>query len=130
VNWLLLSLLAAASSPDAEPAREDRPGLSPILPRLDPCLRPDRDEEIVVCGRRDRSDRYRLPPSLRGEAEAGRRIPGLGPPTIDAEPHAPCGIFQGQRKCSKADAAEFGYGNGRDPITVVGKIVSELGEPD
>ena len=101
-----------------------------ILPLPDACGQPDRGEEIVICGRPDRQERYRVPEEFRDQAEPGQRIRGIGTASLDAEPFAPCGIFQGQRRCSKADAAEFGYGNGRDPITVAGKIIAEITNPD
>lgn len=97
-----------------------------VLPGLGTCSPTGEADEIVVCGRRGGGDRYRIPEALRDQAEAGARIAGDARASLDAEPFAPCGIFQGQRKCNKADAAHFGYGNGRDPITVVGKVVAAI----
>jgi hypothetical protein len=41
-------------------------------------------------------------------------------------PVGACGMFAGQRDCSKADMAHFGYGRGRDPVTFVGKLAGKL----
>ncbi|HEX8482785.1 MAG TPA: hypothetical protein VF650_12860 [Allosphingosinicella sp.] len=105
---------------------------SRVLPSLDPCAPAGRQDEVVVCGRRGDQDRYRLP--QLGEAEPfamGRRIPGEAP-RASAEPlgFAACGIFAGQRRCSKREALEFGYGGGRDPLTVAGKLFTALTDPD
>lgn len=84
-------------------------------------------DEIVVCGARQ--DRYRLPlPVERSSAERGRGEASTG--TTALTPAAPCGIFEGQRRCSKKEAAQYGYGNGRDPITVLGRIAGKLLNPD
>jgi hypothetical protein len=83
----------------------------------------------VVCGRGGEDDHYRVPEALRDEGGSGQ-VSGDGRALLDAQPFAPCGIFAGQRQCSKAEAAEFGYGRGRDPITVVGKIIAEIADPE
>jgi hypothetical protein len=105
---------------------------SRVLPSLDSCASSRAGGEIVVCGRRDGQDRYRLPRT--GESEpfaAGRRIPGEAP-RASAEPlsFAQCGIFEGQRRCGKREALEYGYGGGRDPLTVASKLFTALTDPD
>lgn len=130
---LLLALMAAqpvAREAEAGPVAAQAASQARILALIDRCPRPASGEEIVVCGRRDAGDRYRIPEPLRDEHEPGRRIAGTGSASLDTEPYAPCGIFQGQRRCSKADAAQFGYGNGRDPVSVAAKVVAELAGPD
>ncbi len=105
---------------------------SRVLPSLESCAAPGTDDEIVVCGRRDGQERYRLPRT--GEREpfaSGRRVPGEAP-RASAEPlsFAPCGIFEGQRRCGKREALEYGYGGGRDPLTVASRLVTALTDPD
>jgi hypothetical protein len=105
---------------------------SRVLPTLDACAPTGGEDEVVVCGRRGDQDRYRLP--QLGETEPfamGRRIPGEAP-RASAEPlgFAPCGIFAGQRRCGKREMLEFGYGGGRDPLTVAGRLFTELTDPD
>ena len=123
-----LSLLLIAvqfAAPGSEPIEEQR-----ILPQLDRCSRSEEEDEIVVCGRRNAGDRYRIPENFRDEPEPGRPVRGTGTAALDDKPFAPCGIFEGQRRCNKADSAEFGYGRGRDPITAAGKIISEIADPE
>lgn len=83
--------------------------------------------EIIVCGARQ--NQYRLPlPVERSSAERvrGEALTGMAALT----PAAPCGIFEGQRRCSKKEAAEYGYGQGRDPLTIAVKLVGKLIDPD
>jgi hypothetical protein len=90
------------------------------------------DEDITVCGRSTNDQGYRLPlPSERdGNAQFARRKGELPPPTTDAKPWVECGIFQGQRRCNKRDAAHYGYGKGRDPLTVASKVIDSIINPD
>jgi hypothetical protein len=132
VQVILLLIAAQSAAPEL---KEEQIGSGAalqfrILPQLDACSQSDAADEIVVCGRRGGDEYYRIPKPLRDQKEAGRRIVGIGSASLDAEPLAPCGIFQGQRRCNKADADEFGYGNGRDPFTVAGKIIAKITEPD
>ena len=92
-----------------------------------------RTDEIVVCGSRGaEADRYRLPlpvdedPIRRAGNRAGE-IPGA---TLDPGAIGPCGIFQGQRRCSKAEAAKDGLGGGKDPISALLKLGTKLADPD
>jgi hypothetical protein len=125
---LLIAAQLASASPSGEPAVAGKADFR-ILNQLNPCSRPASTDEIVVCGRRGEDDRYRIPEALRDEGGSGQ-VSGDGRALLDAQPFAPCGIFAGQRQCSKAEAAEFGYGRGRDPITVVGKIIAEIADPE
>jgi hypothetical protein len=88
-------------------------------------------DEIVVCGRRGQ-DRYRLP-------QLGRRQAGVGAgnvrgevPRASADAAAPggCGIFQHQRRCSRAEMEEVGYFRGRNPVSFLGDLVTMLVDPD
>ncbi|GGE73267.1 hypothetical protein [Sphingomonas prati] len=83
--------------------------------------------EIVVCG--GRSEQYRLP--LPNERVAGARTRGDAPTgTAALTPPAPCGIFAGERRCGKREAADYGYSGGRDPITALTRVVTGLVDPD
>ena len=87
---------------------------------------PARDNELVVCG-----DPYRLPlPRATSVAEAGA-IAGEAPRASTQDPFlSGCGIFRGQGRCSKREAEAYGYGAGRDPVTLVGRLVTKLVDPD
>lgn len=87
--------------------------------------------EIVVCGDRDRDTRYRLPLSTVREAgEQGAVVGEVPPPSVQDPFLSGCGIFRGQRRCSKQEAEAYGYGRGRDPVTLVGRLVTKLADPD
>ncbi len=84
--------------------------------------------DVVVCARNDA--RHRLP--LPAERDTGTRD---GPVRGEAQRasidgSAPCGIFSGQRNCNKAEAARYGYGGGRDPVTVGAKALRKIFDPD
>lgn len=102
-----------------------------VLDVLDPCRAAQAAGEIRVCGRRD-SSRYRLPDLGSGRAGAGTSYVRGEVPRASADPTAsgPCGIFQGQRSCSKAEMAEFGYGEGRNPVAFLGNVVTRLADPE
>jgi hypothetical protein len=116
----------------AQTLSEQAPASPRVLPLIDVCASGSAGNEIVICGRRDGQDRYRLPRS--GEREpfaAGRRIPGEAPrPSAEPLGFAPCGIFEGQRRCGKSEMLEYGYGGGRDPLTVASKLITALTDPD
>ena len=86
-------------------------------------------DEVTVCGRREADRRHRLP------LPAERAAPA--PPARDGAsalaaitPHAPCGVHLGERRCAPHEARLYGYGGGRDPITVGIKVVTRLLDPD
>jgi hypothetical protein len=124
--------LAAPFTAGAQTVSEQALADSRVLPAVDPCASAGAGNDIVVCGRRDARDRYRLPQTGESAPFAmGRRIPGEAP-RASAEPlsFAPCGIFAGQRRCPKREMLEYGYGGGRDPLTVAGKLITALTDPD
>lgn len=90
-----------------------------------------RDNEVVVCGDPDRNARYRLPlPRTKSPAEEGA-VAGEPARASTQDPFlSGCGIFRGQRRCGKAEAEAYGYGGGRDPVTLVGRLVTKLVDPD
>lgn len=116
----------------AQVTAEEALARSRVLPLLDPCASDRKAGEILVCGRRGDSNRYRLPETgVDDPSSRYRRIPGEAP-RASAEPltFAPCGIFEGQRRCSKRESRDYGYGGGRDPLTVAGKLITALTDPD
>ena len=128
--WLTIILQVAQPLPDtaafdlAKIKRSHDLGKLSVIAR---CSESAVKDEIVVC--RAPQDRYRLPlPVERSSAERGRGEASTG--TAALTPAAPCGIFEGQRRCSKKEAAQYGYGNGRDPITVLGRIAGKILDPD
>jgi hypothetical protein len=91
-------------------------------------------DEIVVCGSRDagEGDRYRLPlpfdqEAMRGSGNRRGEVPGA---SLDPSVIGPCGIFQGQRRCSRAEAAKDGVGGGKDPISALIKLGTRLADSD
>lgn len=92
---------------------------------------PARENELVVCGDPDRGTRYRLLlPRAASAAEAGA-VAGEAPRASAENPFlSGCGIFRGQRRCAKREAEAYGYGAGRDPVTLVGRLVTRLTDPD
>ena len=121
---LVLAVLLQATEAPAPP-------LAPLehITRV-PCA-PATDGDVVVCG--GRPDRYRLPfpverdPSTEA-ADTSRAGGGSGLAAMT--PSGRCGIFAGERRCGKAEAARYGYGGGRDPITVVTRLATRLVDPD
>jgi hypothetical protein len=123
--WLGSAVCAAGQTVSEQALANSR-----ILPLIDRCA--SGADEVVVCGRRDSQDRYRLPRTGESEPFAlGRRIPGEAPrPSAEPLSFAPCGIFEGQRRCGKREALEYGYGGGRDPFSVASKLITALTDPD
>ncbi|QXT36674.1 hypothetical protein KV697_04985 [Sphingomonas sanguinis] len=116
---MVLIMMVQAAPPDLSLPR--------ITPRADCSMSRD---EVVVCGRRGASDRYRIPPSVRRmDKEAGGAGNGLSGTQVLGGA-GPCGIFAGQRRCSYSEAREAGYGGGRDPLTLGTKILKRLVDPD
>lgn len=127
----LIPLMAAGLSVSA-PARSqeaDKGTSFPTILRLTAervCAREATADEIVVCGSRTQ-DRYRIPKELRSE-QTSLGGPARSRLAFDAHDFAPCGIFQGERRCSKHEAAQYGYGGGRDPITFARKLLSKIAD--
>jgi len=100
------------------------------LPRITPLPEcPRTQDEIVVRGRRDAAERYRIPPFARGPSGmAGEAGAGLSGANILGGT-GPCGIHAGQRRCTPGEAGQAGYGGGRDPLTVGRKVLTRLIDP-
>lgn len=87
----------------------------------------DGEDVIVVCG--NPHNQFRLPLPRENESldsAHSRAQTGMAALT----PAGPCGVFVGERQCSKKEAAEYGYGNGRDPLTVITRIAKKVVDPD
>jgi len=118
--WLVWAVQAA---PAIDTARASRPLTMTVIPR---CDGREASGDIVVCGRKDR---YRLP--VLPDAVSSERASHDAPSGMAAlTPAGRCGIFAGERRCGRREAAEHGYGNGRDPVTVLGRVAGQLLDPD
>lgn len=108
------SILAAAAKQEAER------GCTPAA-----------NDELIVCGDRDAGERYRLPlPNERTPQEMGAVV-GEAPRASTQDPFlSGCGMFRGQGRCSRKEAEAYGYGRGRDPVTLVGRLVRKAIDPD
>lgn len=115
---LMLILAMQVASP-ATPL----PGKIDVLPRCEDAA----EGEVLVCGAR--ADRFRLPlpserePVIETDHRATTGLAALTPPTR-------CGMFEGERRCGRREAERYGYGRGRDPITLLGRIGAALLDPD
>jgi hypothetical protein len=122
LSWIIVLAVQAASLPPALP-------LLHVVPIERSCDRPDEaDGDVIVCARNDA--RYRLPLPAERDTDSRDGLVRGEAPRATIEGNAPCGIFAGQRSCSKMEAVRYGYGGGRDPITVGAKAVSKLFDPD
>ena len=133
---MLMVMIALQASPaTAGPQPFDlrtvaAPGAAPKLTLTSRCGDYQQGLDILVCGRR--ADRYRLPlPDGRAPAPTTDHVRGEAPSAaMVLVPARPCGIFARERQCSKAEAARYGYGRGRDPITLLTKLGTRLLDPD
>lgn len=117
---ITMALLAMQAAPLIPPLK--------LLPEPGVCARADEPADIVVCARTD--SRHRLPlPAERDTASRDGPVRGESP-RASVDGSAACGIFAGQRNCTKAEAARYGYGNGRDPVTVGTKLLRKIFDPD
>ena len=125
--WLTIALQAAQPIPEVSTfdlAASAKP-VETIINRQ--CSDEASADEIVVCGHLH--NQYRLPlpiersptDRVRGDVQGGMAA---------LTPSGSCGIFVGERRCGKREAAEYGYGNGRDPITVLSRLVKKVVDPD
>lgn len=126
--WTIIALQAATAAGTFDLSKIPRPADIDTLSVIRHCDKRSAGEDIVVCGRT--KDRYRLPlPAERESSDA--RAPGEAPDGMATLTSAArCGIFAGERRCSKREAALYGYGGGRDRITVVTKLVKTAADPD
>lgn len=88
--------------------------------------------DVVVCARRQASERYRSPLPFEDVSPLADG-PVKGEPQSAAAalvPRVPCGPFAGQRQCSKAEALLYGYGGGRDPLSLAIGLVTRAVDPE
>ena len=126
MTTLLALLLQAASAQSPSMADADITTMTSlrILPSSH-CVA-EGDSDVVVCGQR--RGRYRLPlPVERTDAPHGT-VGASGMAGLTGS--APCGIFAGQRRCSKEEALQYGYGGGRNPIAVATRLARKVAGAD
>lgn len=117
---------ASAAAQSSEPAQGTEWSGTLKLTAPSTCSATGSNSEIVVCGKR--SDRFRIPKEFREQPPSS--APERSRLALSGDDFAPCGIFQGERRCGKREAAEYGYGQGRDPITLAIKVIGALTDPD
>ncbi|WP_277971308.1 hypothetical protein [Sphingomonas echinoides] len=118
---LMLMMLAQATMPtDFDLARTAAPTTRAR------CVAAGQTDDIVVCG--GRRDRFRLPLPVDRSGEPSRSDQGTGMGALT--PPTPCGLFAGQRKCAKHEARKYGYGGGRDPVTLLSRLATKALDPD
>lgn len=126
---MVLAILLQVASPGPAPSFDlaKVAGSPSDRPPAEACGTRAADGEVVVCG--GRRDQYRLPlPVERGDGAASGPIRGTGIAALT--PPTPCGIFAGERRCGKAEAARYGYGGGRDPITLAARLAKAAVDGD
>lgn len=94
---------------------------------VDPCADSRDADDIVVCGRKT-GDGYRLPSTVT-RADAGPLAGEVPTASANRFSAGGCGIFQGQRPCSRAETREWMAG-GKDPVTVLMLLGTRLFDPD
>ena len=92
--------------------------------------------EIVVCGRSNPNDRYRLPLYDGSNEDSASRFSGAArgeiPRATVQLASGPCGNFNGGRQCSKAESRAF-YGTegaSSDPITFLINVATIISDKD
>jgi len=122
---VMLMVLAQALPAANLPATEF--DLARATPATAPrCGSATQSDDILVCG--GRRDRFRLPLPVDHSGEPSRSDQGTGMGALTPPP--PCGLFAGQRKCAKHEARKYGYGGGRDPVTLLSRLATKVVDPD
>lgn len=124
--WFCL-VLALPSPVLAETAEQALARTRALL--ADPCKQA-RGDEIVICGSRSPGDAYRLPLQEDADLDSRARRGEVPNASADRLNGNGCGIFEGQRRCSKAEMLRYGYGGGLDPISFLLKLGTILADPD
>jgi hypothetical protein len=124
---VMLMLLAQALPAASLPVTEfDLARTKTAAPAQTRCGATTQSDDIVVCG--GRRDRFRLPLPVDRSGEPSRSDQGTGMGALT--PPTPCGLFAGQRKCPKHEARKYGYGGGRDPVTLLSRLATKALDPD
>ena len=108
LGLLLFGLAAQTGAPEAAPEAAGQPVSTIQIPRIVPerrCAGDPAEAEIVVCGRRDRTERYRLrgagrsPSSQRGGTSWSARVAEQGErDRYGSQAVGPSGYLQGGRQ--------------------------------
>lgn len=131
-----LSLCLLVAMPSAAFAETAEQALARTRAMLaDPCERPGsgepKSDEIVVCARKSQGEAYRVPPEENGEIFNSRarrgEVPNASADRLNAKG---CGIFEGERRCGRKEMQLYGYFGGRDPLSVLTKLVTVMADPD
>ncbi len=132
VLWILVALQTAPALSDAQnfdlakiPNRRSA-ALSALT--FERCNDDVSGDEIVICGRIKRN--YRSPLPEERVSDRGRSVGEAMTGSDALRPAGRCGIFEGERRCNRQEAAQYGYGNGRDPITVLSRIAGKIFNPE
>jgi hypothetical protein len=124
---LMLMLLAQAVPAASLPATEFDLARAPTAATAQTrCGSATQSDDILVCG--GRRDRFRLPLPVDRSGEPSRSDQGTGMGALT--PPTPCGLFAGQRKCAKHEARKYGFGAGRDPVTLLSRLATKALDPD
>lgn len=123
------AILLASSAASAQTAEQAIARTRALL--ADPCKQ-DLTDEIVVCGSRSQGDVYRVPITEDEGAIFDTRarrgeVPNASPDRLNAKG---CGIFEGERRCGRKEMELYGYLRGRDPFSVLSKLVAIIADPD
>lgn len=124
--WMLMLLAQALPAAGLSATDFDLAHAMPPTPRTRRCGSATQTDDIVVCG--GKRDRFRLPLPVDHSGEPSRSDQGTGMGALT--PPTPCGLFTGQRKCAKAEARQYGYGAGRDPVTLLSRLATKALDPD
>ena len=120
---LIAALLAQAAAPPSDGFDLARVGRKDRLAATARCGAGGADE-VVVCARRAERDRLPLPVAPPVDRSPARSA------TAAITSGGQCGLFEGERRCGKAEAAGYGYGEGRDPLTALGRMADALAGGD
>lgn len=126
-----MAVAAPALAQTADAAITRAKALTGIAPCSGRPTAPDASSDVTVCANAA-NQRYRLPLPVERDPSAGDG-PVAGEPRSAAAsliPFAACGPFAGQRDCAKAEARRYGYGGGRDPLSIGVKLLTQLINPD
>ncbi|PTQ12221.1 hypothetical protein CLG96_06645 [Sphingomonas oleivorans] len=128
----LAGLLTAAAPARAQLSAEDALAQARRLMASDRCNEAS-DGEIVICARDSEreAERYRLPLPDERPADMRGAVRGEAPrASAEASTSGGYGLFAGQRRCGKAEARQYGYGGGNDPLSAMLKLGTLLLDPD
>ena len=131
-NAAATALIAMIASPPARAGVTAEQALAKARRLIAPpaCGTAGDGNEIVVCARR--TDLYRVPAEIEGGQVGDTRgrageVPSASPDRLAG---GRCGIFAGERQCSKAEAKLYGYDSTLNPINVLLGLGKALIDPE